>query len=299
MLEWSSADDDARLNSLRNAAAQLEQWGYPVERVGRDALVDMEPHVRFEDGAEGLFAMADAWLDVATFLGFLTERLRADGARILERCAARQLVMDDEGKVLGLDTDEGRLHTEHVVVASGPDTAEILSTLTGYEGFASRFPLRRAPGLLVTTPDGEHRRLARRILYTSDPHHLHIRETPGGGLLIGADDTDGRISEDDSETSVKRAAFDLLERTRHIIPEFAGGALLARCRLGIGVRPVPTDGMSIAGPVPSATGLHLAVTHSGVTLAPALAILIADTIESGRPAPRLSPFGLGRFQAIA
>jgi glycine/D-amino acid oxidase-like deaminating enzyme len=299
MVEWSSPADSARLESMRIAAGQLEGWGYPVTWIGRDELMAMEPHVRFEDGAEGLFAMADAWLDVTTFLKFLTERLRANGARILERCQARQLVMDDEGRVLGLDTDEGRLHTEHVVVATGPDTAQVLGTLTGYDGFASRFPLRRAPGLLLTTPDDESRRVARRILYTSDANHIHLRETSGGGLLMGADDIDGRISEDDSPEAVERAAFDLLERVRHIIPGFKGGELLEHCRLGIGVRPVPADGMSIAGPIPSATGLHLAVTHSGVTLAPALGTLIADTIETGSLAPRLTPFGLGRFQTIA
>ncbi|NIP46582.1 MAG: FAD-dependent oxidoreductase [Gammaproteobacteria bacterium] len=299
MLEWSSPDDVARLASMRAAAEQLERWGYPVAWVGRDALAAMEPHVRFEDGAEGLHAVADAWLDVATFLAFLAERLRADGARVLEGCRARELVMDDEGRVLGLETDEGRLHTQHVVVATGADTADVLTALTGYDAFAARFPLRRAAGLLVTTPEEPSHRLTRRILYTSHASHLHIRETAAGGLLIGADDTDGRISDDDSEDAVKRAAFDLLERVRSIIPNFAGGALLDGCRLGIGVRPMPADGMSIAGPVPSADGLHLAVTHSGVTLAPALATLIADTIESGELSPRLAPFGLGRFQTIA
>jgi glycine/D-amino acid oxidase-like deaminating enzyme len=299
MLEWSSPADGARLEDIRAAAAQLEGWGYPVSRVHRDDLVAMEPHVRFEDGAEGLFAMADAWLDVPRFLGFLVDGLRADGARILERCGARQLVMDDEGTVLGLDTDGGRLETRQVVIATGPDTAEVLSTLTGYDGFAARFPLRRAPGLLITAPGDPSRQLARRILYTSDASHAHVRETADGGLLIAADDADGRILEDASEESVRRAAFDILERVRGIIPEFPGGACLDDCRLGVGVRPVPTDGLTIAGPMPSATGLHLAVTHSGVTLAPALGALIADSVETGNPAPRLAPFGLGRFQTIA
>ena len=299
MLEWSSPADSARLEDMRAAAAQLERWGYPVAWVGRDSLRAMEPHVRFEDGAQGLFAMADAWLDVPRFLHFLVDRLRADGARILERCRARQLLMDDEGTVLGLDTDAGRLDTKQVVVAAGPDTAEVLSSLTGYDGFAARFPLRRAPGLLITAPGDESRQLTRHILYTSDSSHAHVRETVDGGLLIAADDADGRILEDGSEESVKRAAFDILERVRGIIPAFEGGRCLDDCSLGIGVRPVPTDGMTIAGPMPSATGLHLAVTHSGVTLAPALGALIADSIETGSPAPRLAPFGLGRFQTIA
>jgi glycine/D-amino acid oxidase-like deaminating enzyme len=214
MLEWSSPADSARLEDMRAAAAQLERWGYPVAWVGRDSLRAMEPHVRFEDGAQGLFAMADAWLDVPRFLHFLVDRLRADGARILERCRARQLLMDDEGSVLGLDTDAGRLDTKQVVVAAGPDTAEVLSSLTGYDGFAARFPLRRAPGLLITAPGDASRQLTRHILYTSHSSHAHVRETADGGLLIAADDADGRILEDGSDESVKRAAFDILERVR-------------------------------------------------------------------------------------
>lgn len=298
MLEWSSPADGARLENMRSAATRLEQWGYPVTWVDRRDLEAMEPHVRFEDGAEGLFAMADAWLDVPAFLAFLAERLRSGGARIFDGCRARELVMDDEGKVLGIDTDAGRLATEQVVVATGPDTPAVLASLTGYDAFATRFPLQQAPGLLITTPDGEARRLTRRILYTSDASHAHVRETPGGGLLIGADDTDGRILEDTSPENLRRAAFDVLERVRGIIPAFGGGALLDECRLGIGVRPMPADGRSIAGPMPSATGLYLAVTHSGVTLAPAIGSLLADTMESGAPAPGLAPFGLERFQSI-
>lgn len=51
--------------------------------------------------------------------------------------------------------------------------------------------------------------------------------------------------------------------------------------------------------MPSAEGLHIALTHSGVTLALALGELIADSIDTGTVAPQLEPFGLERFQTIA
>jgi len=37
--------------------------------------------------------------------------------------------------------------------AAGPDSAEQLARLTGFEGFASRFPVQRSAGLLLTPPD--------------------------------------------------------------------------------------------------------------------------------------------------
>lgn len=298
MVEWSSPADGTRLRELRVRVEQLDAWGYTVGWVTREELVAMEPHVRFEEAAEGLHAMTDAWLDVPTFLRFLVAELRAGGATIFEHCQAMELIVNSEGKVLGLETDAGRLDSEQVVVATGVATPDVLSSLTGYEAFATRFPMRRAPGLLVTTPACEPRPLVRHILYTSDPAYLHVRETPGGGLLLGADDTDGQVTEDESREGVRKAALALLERTQRLIPGFEGAALLDRCSFGIGVRAVPADGKSIAGPMPAAEGLHIVLTHSGVTLALALGELVADSIETGTVAPQLGPFGLERFQTI-
>jgi glycine/D-amino acid oxidase-like deaminating enzyme len=299
MLEWSSPSDGSRLRELRVRAERLDAWGYTVEWLTREELVAMEPHLRFEEAAEGLHAKNEAWLDVPTFLNFLVAQLRVGGATILEHCRAVELIASGEGKVLGVETDAGRLHSEQVVVATGVSTPDVLSALTGYEGFASRFPMRRAPGLLLTTPACAPRPLVRHILYSSDPAHLHLRETPGGGLLLGADDTDGQVTEDDSREGIRKAALALLERTQRLIPGFEGVALLDRCQFDIGVRAVPADGRSIAGPMPSAEGLHIVLTHSGVTLALALGELIADSIETGTIAPQLGPFGLERFQTIA
>ena len=294
-LEWSSPSDPARLEDLRARVRQLEAWDYKIGWVARERLEAMEPHVRFEDGAEGLHAMTDAWLDVPVFLSFLVERLRANRGRVFERCAARELVMTDAGRVEGLDTQAGRLTTGTVVLATGPDTPDVLSTLTKYEAFATRFPVRRVPGLLVETPPGEIRALTRHVLYSAD---LHVREASGGGLLLGADDTDGEITEEGSGERVQNAARQLLERARRLIPSFEGPSMLERCRLSVGVRAMPADGRSIVGPMPFAQGLHIAVTHSGVTLSLVLGELVADTIETGTLAPALEPFGLARFQAI-
>ncbi|MEE8296207.1 MAG: FAD-binding oxidoreductase [Hyphomicrobium sp.] len=295
MIEWCSPADQAQLDALRARADKLKAWGYPIGWLGRGDLVAMEPHVRFEEGAEGLHAFADTSLDVPTFLRFIVERLRANGAVVLEHSGDLELIADDDGKVLGLETEGGRLHTERVVVATGPDTPEVLSALTGHEGFSSRFPMQRAPGLLVRTPPGNPRRLVRHVLYAANAG-IHIQQTPDGGYLMGSDGTDGLVSEDRSQEKMHQAAHELLERTQRLIPSFEGTALLDRCELGIGVRPVPTDEKSIAGPMPGADGLYITVTHSGVTLALVLGKLMAECIDTGAVPAQLAPFGFERFQ---
>ena len=134
-------------------------------------------------------------------------------------------------------------------------------------------------------------------------------------MLIGADDTDGVIGDgEDASTlrsgtygsatlgpapeAAREAARALLERTRALIPRFEGASLIERCELKLGVRPMPADGKSIAGPFPDSPGLHLAITHSGITLSPAIGTLLAEAIVTGSVPSALEPFGFERFQSL-
>ncbi|MCB1743175.1 MAG: FAD-binding oxidoreductase [Gammaproteobacteria bacterium] len=299
MLQWVSAAQADRLAELRDRFERLSEFGYPVLWVGRDQLCAMEPHVRFEADAEGLLAPADAWLDAPCYLRFMSKRLQSLGGTLLEYCSAQALELDDDGVVSGVLTTRGLIPADEVVVAAGPGSAQALADLTGFEAFASRFPLRQVPGLLVRTPPGEPRRLARHILYTADQAHLHIRDAGAGTLLIGADDTDGWISEDDSPSRRREGAAELLRRSAAVLDGFQGEALLDGCQIGMSVRPYPEDGKTIAGPVPGATGLHLLATHSGITMGAALGELMARSVVTGELAEQLEPFSLSRFQRFA
>ena len=294
MLEWASPDNDGRLATLRHRADRLSSLGYPVAWVSRDALVAMEPHVAFGTGVEGLHAFADAWLDVATYAAFCVEQLETSGSRVFTNCEALELVVTDDGKVSGVVTSAGRFACERVIVATGPDTPEVLSRLTGYAGFATRFPMQRAPGLLVETPADTRFRHARHVLYDADSG-IHIRESAGGGLLLGSDETDGLVDQESTREQIRSAARVLLERTTRLLPEFPGTAVLDQCSLGVGIRAVPADDKSIVGPMPASEGFYIAVTHSGVTLSLALAALLADAIEGNILGQELAPFEITRF----
>ena len=63
----------------------------------------------------------------------------------------------------------------------------------------------------------------------------------------------------------------------------------------IGVRPMPTDGVTIAGRIPGLANAWMLATHSGVTLGPLLGRLIADEIVGGTPSTVLAPFRPDRF----
>jgi len=58
---------------------------------------------------------------------------------------------------------------------------------------------------------------------------------------------------------------------------------------------MPADGLPIAGALPGYQGVYLLVTHSGITLGPLLAQLLADEIITGRISPWLERYRPDRF----
>jgi glycine/D-amino acid oxidase-like deaminating enzyme len=58
---------------------------------------------------------------------------------------------------------------------------------------------------------------------------------------------------------------------------------------------MPQDERPIVGAVPGVSGFYVAVTHSGVTLAPLVGQLAAQEITTGQPSPMLVPYRIERF----
>jgi glycine/D-amino acid oxidase-like deaminating enzyme len=59
-------------------------------------------------------------------------------------------------------------------------------------------------------------------------------------------------------------------------------------------RPMPLDGYPVLGASPTRPDVYLAITHSGVTLAPVVGALVAQEILAGTPAESLEEFRPGR-----
>ena len=64
-------------------------------------------------------------------------------------------------------------------------------------------------------------------------------------------------------------------------------------RYTVRTRPMPADGRPAIGPI-GPEGLYLVSTHSGMTLAPVIAEMVAKEVGSGASDPRLAPYRPGR-----
>lgn len=333
-LQIADPDDVSALQSLRAQATALAEYGHPSRWIDTAELRRLEPNLKLPNTAQALFSPDDLCINAPHFTRFIADQTRSLGGQIFEHCAAETLLADDDGVVTGLTCDRGDLRADNVLVTTGPDTAQTLSTLTGYDGFNSGFPMQKVSGLLLTTPPVAPDLLGR-LIYGFAANEVHIlpegvcdtgraggtggvcdtggvcgtgsagstgragdTSRAGGGIKIGADAVDGLIAEDQSPQNLRRAGQILLERAAKLLPALAT-INIDDCQLGIGVRAYPNDGISIAGPMPAAHGLYLIATHSGITLAPAIGRMMAETIQTGQMPDPLEPFGLQRFSGFS
>ncbi len=289
-LEWEATPDATEQLAAR--VERLAGWGYPARLISAAEAAGLEPSLRLPDPAPAVAWFPDeGYLLTAPLVSALVERARQYGASVLT---------GEQGRVIGLDVAGGAMRlvrtatgrvakADAVVCCAGRWTPE-LAALAGAEdlvplvGWAG--PGAAAPGLVVqagpVTPPGPGR-----VVHSPE---VYLRPHSGGLVHLEAPDVVADL--ETAEPELARWAEELLRRARLVV----GGLDEARVTAyRICVRPMPSDGQTIAGPLPGAAGMYVAVTHSGVTLAAHLAELITAELTSGEPAPALAPYRPERF----
>jgi glycine/D-amino acid oxidase-like deaminating enzyme len=279
-LEWAEDDKVAELRAL---VQRLAGRGYRAAWISREQALGMEPGLAIPAHArEVVLYAAEGWLDAPRAIARLLSAAKQKGAEIRERTGVRSFRTRD-GRVEALGLDGGEIEPASVLVCVGPATQAFLAPL----GLV--LPVGRVPGLLAVTS-----RPAQALGRVVHAPGIHLRPDASGGLLLGATDVDGLITEGSSPEEAWRTAGRLLERAARVFPA-AKDVRLVDAR--IGVRPMPADGQTIAGPIPGLANAWVLATHSGVTLGPLLGRLIAGEIVGGTPSAVLAPFRPARFPA--
>jgi glycine/D-amino acid oxidase-like deaminating enzyme len=275
-LEWSEGGDADK--ELRVRVARLAVRGYSAMLISRQDALDLEPALGIPDHVkEVAFYEAEGWLDAPRAIARL---LAAGGVDVRQATRVRSFrKRNHHVDALVLENDE--IEAESVLVCVGPITQAFLAAA------GVVMPVGRVPGLLaVTSRPGQG---LSRVVHAPG---IHLRPDASGGLLLGATDVDGLITEASSPETALAVAGQLLARAARVFPA-AKDVHLVDAR--IGVRPMPADGVTIAGRVPGFANAWMLATHSGVTLGPLLGRLIADEIVGGVPSAVLAPFRPDRF----
>lgn len=248
--------------------------GYPSRLVDPDEARRLAPGLTPPDGPV-VHAAAEGSADPSRIAGAFRAQAAEQGAKILAGEVAA--IESAAGRATGLRLADGtRIAADHVVVAAGTATPELLAPL----GIV--LPMRPSAGVLVRT-----RPVAPQLEPFLASPGLHGWQLPDGRLIAGE-------SFGGAPDGVDRDAIvsPILARLEERFPE--AGPLRAD-RVTAAVRPIPEDGLPVLGRVPEIAGLAVATTHSGVTLAPAIGAILAAEIAGERPDPMAERYRIDRF----
>ena len=116
---------------------------------------------------------------------------------------------------------------------------------------------------------------------------IHLRQRSDGTVQIG-EGTQESLRQDDS----LEHAQELLARACRYLPALSGAKAVP---VPVGYRPMPRDGYPVLGWPGKAPNVYLALTHSGVTLAPLVGELATMEIVDGARVEMLEPYRPDRF----
>jgi glycine oxidase len=267
--------DEAREAELRPHAERQRAAGVRVEWLSGDDVRRLEPAVT-PDVRSGLFFVDHALVDNQRLGPVVAHAAARASAEIRAHEAVLALALDG-GRVVGVETAQGRVAADRVVLAAGCWSSQLTPWRRGLTG-----PSKGEMIALQATP----RPLERLVSIPG----ATISPRGDGRLMVGATRTDWEHSRDVTADAVGR----MLERARRMLPSL-GTARFASAWAGL--RPLTPDKEPIIGPDDSADGLLWATGHLGMGIlsAPATADLVADLVDGKPTAIPLDRFSPDRF----
>lgn len=268
-LHWATPES-GQASAVDAAARRMTGWGLRVDRLSPQEAATLEPDAAWTgSGAAPIYWVPrEGWLDAPAMA-------HATLAAAVERYGAQRLhgtvaaLPASSGMIDRLELEDGtRLEADVVINAAGPDGGR-LAAMAG-----TAIPVERSPGLLLVTGPAPVR--LRRVLWGPG---LHLRPDGGGRVLIQLEPLDEAAQDGEAPPNPGDPRVqDAFVRARAILPGLAATHIEV---VRQGVRAVPADGFPIVGFDPAVGNLYHAITHSGVTLAARLALLVTEELCGG------------------
>ncbi|GAA1856013.1 NAD(P)/FAD-dependent oxidoreductase [Brevibacterium marinum] len=278
----SDSTSDAPVNYDARVQESTE-FGYPVETIDRDRLLELEPEIDWPTDA-ALFFPKDGHLDNFTFGDLIRDLLAEAGVDIdvrevdnVESTSSATEVAFAEGGVESFD---------QVVIAAGAESGPIAqrSGLT-LPVAPLDSPGPRTHSLLGITAPTE---VALSRVVISD--RINVRPRSDGSMFVQVPPVEHRTEEGESTelldeigTVMEESLQELFDTSIPVEEVIFSG------------RSFPEDGVSIVGYLDDAHRIYSLVTHSGMTLAPLLGRLVANELVGGKE-ELLEDFRPSRFR---
>jgi glycine/D-amino acid oxidase-like deaminating enzyme len=290
-LNWTdTAEESEAIRSFARAVAGTPQ---ALRELSIADFAQISPCITPGTVSSAYFSALDGHLDPVWVTYRFLDRARLLGARVIFPCELTGLDFHHQ-RLMSVSTSQGRIATDRLVVAAGVDTPRILS-MSG-----STLRLKHAPGILThSLPLPE----MTKMVYDG-PRGLEFKQM-ANGRLVGTDapappDTPAHreirehVSDFPDEATRSMHGRRVLERIAVYMPA-ARSAIFDYLTLGF--RPMPLDEFPVVGAVPESPDVYVAVTHSGVTLAPILGRFVSEELLRGQRVESLAPYRPTRFSS--
>lgn len=283
-VSWVTEPD--RAERLKSEVKQMQAWGYPSRLISAAELRAIEPALAVDSVAAAEFTENEAQVEPQMVVDACVRRLSEIGATVLTNTEVVGLNQSRDGSVRAVETTSGAIECDTVALAAGTYVTP-LAAMAGVH-----VPQYRSPGVMVRTSPLPRVLQSVPVIYApasaDGRQEIHIRQCTDGRMMIG-EGTQESLAEDDSQAH----ADELLDRARRFLPAINGASAIP---VPVGWRPMPLDGYPIIGFTQEAPNLYIALTHSGVTLAPLISQLAMLEICDGAVVDAvLSPYRLERF----
>jgi glycine/D-amino acid oxidase-like deaminating enzyme len=279
-VEWAAPGEDRDI--FEDRVERLRDWGYAVEIIDHARLREIEPDI--DPAAVGEapigFFPDEGWVDPILITHTLLREAVRLGATLLTEQGPAGLVVRG-GKAVGVACAAGEIPADLVVNCTGCRS----NSVTDERRF--QVPLAPTSGMLAYTAP-----VAADLRTVVMAAQCHIRADGAGRIVIRQDHYDRTILPDTPAEIALREAGRLVAIAAQVVPSIGAAEADA---VRIGVRALPADGKPAIGPIGGLAGYYVAVTHSGVTLAPFLGQLIADEILAGKERSEFAMFRPDRF----
>lgn len=284
-LSWESTPEGAV--KLEERVGQLQAWGYPSRLIDAKELCALEPGLSPGPVTAAEFSEIEGHVEPQRVVEACLRRIADEGRLIQTGVTVNRLSLGPgDSLVRSVETSRGDLACDVLVLAAGVNTTA-LAALAGVH-----VPQQESPGVVIRTDPRPPMLGSVPVVYAPavDAGHseIHLRQTSDGALMIG-EGTQHSIRQDDSQAH----ADDLLAQAIHYLPALAGAKAIP---VPVGYRPMPLDGYPVLGFSPAAPNIYIALTHSGVTLAPLIGELAAIEIVDGATVAALADYRPERFR---
>ncbi|MEM6486217.1 MAG: FAD-dependent oxidoreductase [Pseudomonadota bacterium] len=266
-LEWFA--DEQRQDRLAEQIAEQAWWGEPASILNVTAVNRIEPELRFIGANRAAHSGNDGAVDPVLATQRLLDAAQALGAQMSYPSKLLGARFDAK-RLKSLETSAGVLKADKLVLATGA-AAALPGVIAGID-----IPQRTTPGVIAIT---EPRSRILHGVVAAPGVHMHQRSD--GRFVIG--EQAGAPDTHLERLAARPNAFPTMGLAQEHGQRLLGAATrfvpaLARTEIEhtyIGWRPLPLDGHPVLGAAPSRPDVYLAITHSGVTLAPLIGRLAA------------------------